>query len=152
MARPVKFNPVETMEVICDLIARKQTLNQVCQLSNMPSYETVRQWILADKELFDKYARAREQRADARADRIDEITVMVIEGKLDPQAARVVIDAEKWLAGKEKPKVYGDKVTQEVVGDPERPLEIVQRPQVTREEWLAAHGLDSTSRPTTRSD
>ncbi len=33
-----------------------------------------------------------------------------MDGKLDPNAARVAIDAYKWAAGKRKPKVYGDKV------------------------------------------
>jgi hypothetical protein len=56
------------------------------------------------------YARAREHRADARADRIDEICDELHRGKLDPNAARVLIDAEKWQAGKEMPKRYGDRV------------------------------------------
>ena len=82
----------------------------------MPSNETVRHWMLEEPELAANYARARELRADARADRIDEITSMIINGELDPQAAKVVIDAEKWLAGKEQPKKYGDKITQEHTG------------------------------------
>lgn len=110
------YDRAEVMATICDLVARKQTLNQITQLPNMPSYETVRQWLLEDKELAANYARARECRADARADRIDQITTMIVNGELDPQAAKVIIDAEKWLAGKEKPKVYGDKVFQEHSG------------------------------------
>lgn len=115
-ARKDCYNRKEVMQTICDLVARKQTLNQITQLKDMPSYETVRQWMLEDKELAGNYARARELRADARADRIDEITALIINGELDPQAAKVVIDAEKWLAGIEKPKVYGNKVFQEHSG------------------------------------
>jgi hypothetical protein len=115
-ARKDVYNRAEVMQTICDLVARKQTLNQITHLPGMPSYETVRQWMLEDKELADNYARARALRADARADRIDEITTMIINGELDPQAARVIIDAEKWLAGKEQPKKYGDKIFQEHSG------------------------------------
>jgi len=104
------------VQTICDLVARKQTLNQICQLPGMPNHETLRQWFAEEPELAANYACAREMRADARADRIDEITAMIINGELDPQAAKVVIDAEKWLAGKEQPKKYGDKVTQELTG------------------------------------
>ena len=34
---------------------------------------------------------------------------------MDPAIARVVIDAEKWQMGKEKPKGYSDKL--QLVGD-----------------------------------
>jgi hypothetical protein len=130
VARPNVYDAKETMALICDLIARKQTLNQICQLPNMPSHETVRQWLLNDSELAANYACARELRADARADRIDEITAMIINGELDPQAAKVVIDAEKWLAGKEMPKRYGDKVTQEVTGKDGGAIQTESRVQI----------------------
>ena len=115
-ARKDVYNREETMQTICELVARKQTLNQITKLPGMPSYETVMQWLKQDKALADNYACARELRADARADRIDEITTMIVNGELDPQAARVIIDAEKWLAGKEQPKKYGDKIFQEHSG------------------------------------
>ena len=150
--RPQQYDRKATMQTICNLIARKQTMTTITQIEGMPSYEAVRTWTLEDPELAAMYARAREFRADARADKIDEITIMVIEGKLDPSAARVVIDAEKWQAGKEMPKRYGDRITQEVVGDPEKPLEIVQRPQISREEWLNIHGMDTAVRASTSSD
>lgn len=57
-----------------------------------------------------EYERARTRRADARADRIDAIRDRVVAGSLDPNAARVAIDAEKWQAGKEQPKRYGDRL------------------------------------------
>lgn len=115
-ARKDGYNRQEVMQNICDLVAKKHTMHQITQMKGMPSHETVRKWLLEDKELAANYAHARELRADARADRIDEITGMVINGELDPQAARVVIDAEKWLAGIEKPKVYGTKIFQEHSG------------------------------------
>lgn len=122
--RPRVYDRKETMRTICDLVARKQTLNQICQLDGMPNHETLREWMVEEPELAAMYACARELRADARADRIDEVTAMVVSGELDPQAAKVVIDAEKWLAGKEKPRVYGEKIEQTLKGDPEAPFTI----------------------------
>jgi hypothetical protein len=77
----------------------------------MPSKDTVFQWLMDDAEFSDQYARARERRADARAERIDDLCDDVKAGTLKPDAARVIIDAEKWQAGKENSKRYGDKLT-----------------------------------------
>jgi hypothetical protein len=35
-------------------------------------------------------------------------------GRLDPQQATVMINAEKWAASRERPSVYGDKVSADV--------------------------------------
>lgn len=121
VGRPPTYDRQVTMKTICDLVADKHTLNQICKRKDMPSNETVREWMLEDDELAVMYACARELRADARADRIDELTQMVLDKKLDPAAARVIIDSEKWLAGKELPKRYGEKMT--LAGDPENPLQ-----------------------------
>ena len=49
---------------------------------------------------------------------------LVIEGKLDPQAARVIFDAERWQAGKENPKRYSEK------------LDLNGGLKISHEEWL----------------
>ncbi|RRU17834.1 hypothetical protein EGJ34_06760 [Stenotrophomonas sp. 278] len=54
--------------------------------------------------------RARASRADARFERLDEIMEEVRTGKLDPSAARVMMDAIKWQSGKENAKRYGEKL------------------------------------------
>jgi hypothetical protein len=59
------------------------------------------------------YARAREHRAEARADRIDDYIEQLLTGKLDANVARVAIDAEKWQASKEQPKRFGDRTEPE---------------------------------------
>ena len=62
-----------------------------------------------DEELRDAYARARESKGEACIDRIEEIELALANGKIDPSAARVLIDAEKWKASKYYPRMYGDK-------------------------------------------
>lgn len=92
-------------------IAQGSNLNALGKLDAFPSRKTIYEWLADDEEFRDKYARAREDRADARADRIDDIVNDVIDGKIAPDVARVAIDTYKWQAGKEKPTRYGDKQT-----------------------------------------
>ena len=82
----------------------------------MPSYSTVMRWIRDNPEFAQNYTRACEDMADNDADKIADVAQRVIEGKVDPQAARVAIDAYKWSAGKRRPKKYGDKLEIENTG------------------------------------
>ncbi len=59
----------------------------------------------------EQWALAREESADAYADRI----ASLIEGGMpDAQVARVKIDALRWLAAKRNPRLYSDKTTLDV--------------------------------------
>lgn len=80
------------------------------QCPDMPSYSTVMRWVRDNPEFAQNYTRACEDMADNDADKIADVAKGVIEGKIDPQAARVAIDAYKWSAGKRRPKKYGDKI------------------------------------------
>lgn len=80
------------------------------QRPDMPSYSTVMRWVRDNPEFAENYTRACEDMADNDADKIADVAKGVIEGRIDPQAARVAIDAYKWSAGKRRPKKYGDKI------------------------------------------
>lgn len=115
----------ELMAAICG----GSHLAEFCRVKGL-AYQTVRDWIDADKGRSGMYARAREDRADKIADEIvaisDEIDVKAAtdehgEVRLSLDAAAVArnrlrVDARKWVASKLKPRVYGDKldVTQEL--------------------------------------
>lgn len=71
--------------------------------------ETFFRWLASDKEMANCYVRARENRADARFEKLDEIVEDVKTGMLETDKARVVIDTMKWQMGKEKGSVYGVK-------------------------------------------
>jgi len=72
----------------------------------MPNKATVFRWLASIECFRDQYARARETQADSYADDI----VGIADGDGDPNDKRVRIDARKWMAGKMRPKVYGDKL------------------------------------------
>jgi hypothetical protein len=102
---------------ICDLVAERVPVVEICAMDGMPSKDTLYRWKRQNKEFSDHYARAREHRADSRQDHIDEIVGKLETGGIDAQVARVIIDAEKWQMGKEQPRRYGDKLA--IGGDPD---------------------------------
>lgn len=121
--RPSSFTPEVGKEICQRAIMR--SLRQVCMDEDMPSEQTVYLWLKQFPEFFEEYARARNLRAYRRSEDIDEIAQEVRTGALDPAAARVAIDAVKWQASKEAPKVFGDKL--ELAGDEASPLTVVVR-------------------------
>lgn len=108
--KPVEYT-AKIAEEICTRVALGETLNAISRDPRMPSNKTMHAWRLKHEEFGNNYAHAREARADARSERIDSITEQMLQGLIEPNAARVAIDAEKWQAGKEQPKKYGDKLT-----------------------------------------
>lgn len=96
-------------------IAAGLSVGKCCRQEGMPNKDTIFEWLMDDETFSDQYARARERRADARVERIDDIAEEVKAGTLGANEARVIIDAEKWQAGKENSKRYGDKL--DLTGD-----------------------------------
>jgi len=120
--RPSIYTP-EVIDALCAQVAARVPLAKVCSQPGMPSVGTVYGWLQDPEkaEFLQKYARAREFRANARSDFIDNIVSELKAGTIDPQVARVIIDAEKWQAGKELPKKYGDRVN---VGGTDDPVKV----------------------------
>ena len=125
MGRPSSYTPV-LAERVCELVAEGKSLRAIEDVADMPSMAAVMRWLGKDGAEFDsfrqQYARSREIRADARFERIDCVLVDMRAGTIDAQQARVEIDAIKWQAGREKPKVYGDAMT--LKGDKDNPLRV----------------------------
>jgi hypothetical protein len=69
-----------------------------------------------DPELGECYGRARKHQGEAHFGKIVEATEQVLSGKLDPNAARVAIDALKWTAARMHPTVYSEKHAIELSG------------------------------------
>lgn len=126
MARPTEYNQ-EVVSAICERLADGESLRAICAEDGMPGKSTVFQWLAAHKEFADQYTRARETQADTL---FDEILSIADDGRNDTYQAengeatnhdviarsRLRVDARKWMAGKLRPKVYGDKVQTELSG------------------------------------
>lgn len=119
----VKFSQA-VFDEICERIANGESLRSICARDGMPNKANVLRWLAgADAQpLRDQYARAREAQADAIFDEIidiaDDASADYVESedgglRLNAehvQRSRLRIDARKWMAGKLRPKVYGDKL------------------------------------------
>ena len=120
------------MDDICNRLAEGESLVDICKSDGMPRQSTVFRWLASDAEFREKYARAREVQADTIFDEIlsiaddarndwmekngEESVGWAMNGE-HVQRSRLRIDARKWMAGKLRPKVYGDKQEVEHVGE-----------------------------------
>lgn len=126
---------------VCELIAEGDSVANACKELKTDARAFYRALATENEQLTQSYMRARKSRADARAERIDEIMSRMELAKtnpryIDPNTARVMIDAIKWQAGKENNSRYGDKIVVDVT--PPKPL--LNRQQQL--EQIQASGLD----------
>lgn len=118
--RPGKQSP-ELVAEICLRLAAGETLRAIAADAHMPDQGTVYRWLAADADFRQQYARAREEQAHTIAElAVDEAT-----SAKDAQLGRLAFDARKWFAAKLAPKVYGDKVQQEITGKDGAALPVV---------------------------
>lgn len=123
----------ELFDQICERIADGESLRAICNDEGMPSKASMMRWLAADPLLSDQYARAREMQADALFDEMLDIADNAqndwMERKAEKgsgyelngehiQRSRLRLDARKWMAGKLRPKVYGDKLELAVTKPP----------------------------------
>jgi len=117
----------DLFDLICERIAEGESLRSICADEDMPSTTAVKKWLIKDDggALVAQYTRAREMQADTLFEDILDISDnarndwMEREGEGSAgyalngehiQRSRLRVDARKWMAGKLRPKVYGDKV------------------------------------------
>ena len=121
---PYKWTP-EIEEEILDRIAKGQSVVDICEDDWLPSQRTLYRRLEADEEFRQKYARARDMQADTL---FDEILQIADDGRNDwmerksaenpgwvengeaLRRSEIRINARKWMAGKLRPKVYGEKI------------------------------------------
>lgn len=126
------FTP-EMAARICERISDGESLRAILADDEMPASSTVFKWLSENAAFSEQYARAREAQADAV---FDEILTIADDGRNDwmerenadgenigwaingeaVRRSQLRIDARKWMAGKLRPKKYGDKVDVEHTG------------------------------------
>jgi hypothetical protein len=124
MERPKKGRPTtynaDMGEMICERLARGESLASVCEGKGMPGVSTVFQWIAAQPVFAEGYARARDIMAHAIFDEClaiaDEATGDIDKegtpNNTNVQRAKLRIDTRFRMAGKLNPKVYSDRMEQ----------------------------------------
>ena len=106
MSRPSEFSG-EIADLICERLVGGQSLRSICAADDMPNCSTVFRWLAANEGFREQYAHAREAQADAL---FDESLDISDDKSGDVQRDRLRVDTRKWMAGKLKPKKYGDKL------------------------------------------
>jgi len=102
-------------KIITGIYEGKSLKSILDKSKTLPSRPIVYEWLNSENKNFDKeflnnYTGAREDSADIDADKIEVLNQEIRNKTIDPQSARVIADNLKWIAGKKKPKKYGDKL------------------------------------------
>lgn len=128
----------EVFDNICERLSDGESLRAICASDDMPNKSSVFRWLACDEKLRDQYAHAREEQADAIFDEILDIADdarndwmernngedgagYVLNGE-HVQRSRLRIDSRKWMAGKLRPKKYGDKIAVDNTHDVSDPM------------------------------
>ena len=95
---------------ICVRLAGGESLRSICSDDGMPHISTVLLWVVNDREGFsEQYHRAREAAGYSHADEALALRHELREGTLDPQSAKVILDALKWGAERMAPKRHSQR-------------------------------------------
>lgn len=110
MPRPSTYNR-ETADYVCEQLARGRSLKDICDNDEQaPSHETIRKWRRDNPDFDTQFLQARQDGVHVYVDEMREIENEIRNGRLDPAAARVILDTRKWIASKLNPRTYGDKI------------------------------------------
>lgn len=114
---------------ICKELADGKSLRDICRADDLPHESTVRLWARDDHEGFaDRYLKAREIGYHAMFDEMLEIADdsardRIVDGEGVERVnievinrSRLRVDTRKWMLSKALPKIYGDRITQEITG------------------------------------
>lgn len=138
MARPTDYTP-EIGATICERLASGETLNQILKTEGMPDRVTVWRWQQANETFRNLYAQSRIEQAHFWADDIVDISD---DGTRDYKESgdkgpvvdmdhisrsRLRVDTRKFLMSKIVPKIYGDRIAQEITGADGGPIKTESR-------------------------
>ena len=113
LGRPSLYSE-DLADRICREIIKGRSVRNIADDEGMPALSQIYRWLTEHADFQDNYARAREIQGDVLA---GEIQAIADDESIPPESRRVRIDARKWLAGKLRPKVYGDKQQVELSGE-----------------------------------
>lgn len=115
----------ELADQVCLRLSKGESLRRITADDDMPSAATVWKWIDTIPGFATQYARARELQAEALADEIVDIADSATD-IASSAAARLRVDARKWVAAKLLPKRYGERILQEHTGADGGPIRMVR--------------------------
>ena len=130
--RPVGRPSIYTEDLaaeICTRLAGGESLRSVCRDDAMPAMSSVLLWVVDGRhpEFSAQYAQARQAQGYYYADSMLEVAALVGREELNPQAAKVIMDAYKWTAERNAPKAYGAKAGEAETVEQAQPTQVVMQ-------------------------
>ena len=86
-----------------------RSLSSILRLPGAPPRRTLYRWMKDHPEFGEALGEARIAAADMYVDDNDVIVEQMLDGKIDPSAANVAINWNKWKSGMANPENYGNK-------------------------------------------
>ena len=113
--RPTKCTQ-EITDELCRRLADGDSLREVCADEKMPEKSTVLLWVVQERKIegtdrlfSDQYHAGREAAGYSHADEAMDLRNEIRTGDIDPQAAKVILDALKWGAERMAPKRHSQR-------------------------------------------
>lgn len=133
IGRPTIYSK-ELGDLICERLAKGESLRHICLDSKMPDASSVHRWVLSGdfEEFYKQYARAREIQAENMFDEILDISddgtndfmtitkgddTYNVEDREVTNRSKLRVDTRKWYLSKVLPKKFGDKLDLTSGGD-----------------------------------
>jgi hypothetical protein len=136
IGRPTLYSEALADE-ICRRLANGESLSKICRSAGMPVFSTILGWALNPEHAFyDRYARARDigyrHLAEELLEISDDSKGDLAQGEDGRKSvdhehiarARLRVDTRKWMLSKMLPKLYGEKITSELVGQDGGPVQV----------------------------
>lgn len=106
--RPATKTPELIAEILAQM-AEGKSLTAICKQREMPHVGTVYRWLSEDEGFSEGYARATQARARSYAERMEDVVNQALNGEIRSDAARVAVDAYKFITTRLMPQLYGDR-------------------------------------------
>ncbi len=117
MARLSEYD-FEMCKGICEQVAEGFNIKTILKSDQtFPDFSTWCRWKRENEELRNLYVNAVQDKSESVIEEIDHVYDMLKSGDIEPSAANVLIQTNKWLASKFYPKMYGDKIDHTTGGE-----------------------------------
>jgi hypothetical protein len=112
--------PDEAFEEVWSAISEGASVAVACRKVGMHKATFFRR-VRDNPELNRRWQHAREERAEARAEKYEDIERRLEAGELDPSTSKILLESLRWKMSKDDAR-FGDKVKAELSSPGEKPL------------------------------
>ena len=133
---------------VCRRLAAGETLEAICTEKDMPTVETVRDWMMDSADFHGRYLRAKQVYAERLTEEVVAIADALAEGASEQETRRqrLRIEARKWVASRLAPRPFIDDGLPSLPDDPQvlveftihEPPKAAKRPRRSRRKTEAA--------------